>query len=250
MNRSSRPTRPTPREGPVRDGAARGSGRHVLVVDRHADDRAPIARALEFEGFTVTSVSCIDHDREFLDRGRVDLVVFDPTTDGHGLGVVARLRADFHVPVVVVSARAEEGDRVLALTLGADDYMMKPLSTLELAARVLAVLRRYQGRESRPDIRSYGDVEFDRTACQVRVRGRLVDLTPKEYDLLVTLTARPGRTCSREQLLGWVWDSSSELQDPATVTEHIRRLRKKLGDDPESPRHLVTVRGTGYRWDP
>ncbi len=234
----------------VRDGVAPGIGRHILVVDGDADDRRRISRTLEFQGFAVTTVSRIDHGREVLDPGRVDLVVFDPAADGEWPETVVRLRQELHLPVIVVSHGAAEGDRVMALTLGADDYLVKPLSTLELAARVLAVLRRYDDRGSRVDILSFGDIEIDRTAHEVRVHGHRVELTPKEYDLLVTLAGRPGRSCGRDELLGRVWGSSAEFQDPATVTEHVRRLRKKLGEDAESPRHLVTVRGAGYRWEP
>jgi len=224
---------------------------HVLVVDDEPMVREVITSYLERDGYRVTSVADGAAALSWLDDGRPDLVILDlmlPTVDG--LSVLAQVRkAGADLPVIVVTARGEEPDRVLGLELGADDYVVKPFSPRELVARVASVLRR-----SRPEPASaqltYGPLVIDGPSREVTIDGELVALTAREFDLLAFLAAAPRRVFSRAQLLAEVWDSSPEYQDPSTVTVHIRRIRRKIEDDPDTPRHLVNVWGVGYRFDP
>ena len=172
-----------------------------------------------------------------------------PGTDG--LSILRQLRAVGDVPVILLTARADEIDRVLGLELGADDYVVKPFSPRELAARVRTVLRRVNAPAS--DGRApveFGRLRIDPTTRDVTVDGDSVDLTPKEFDLLYTLARSPRQVFSRRQLLSQVWDSAPEYQDSATVTVHVGRLRQKLEDNPDNPRWITTVWGVGYRFEP
>jgi DNA-binding response OmpR family regulator len=170
-----------------------------------------------------------------------------PSVDG--LSVLRELRHAGSTPVVVVSARGDEDDRIRGLQLGADDYVAKPFSPREVVARVGSVLRRAGAVATFGTLR-FGDVEVEPAVREVRRAGTVVELTRREFDLLVHLARSPRQVFSRGQLLAAVWDSSPEWQDPATVTVHIGHLRHKLEDDPGRPRHLITVRGVGYRFDP
>ncbi|HLF99419.1 MAG TPA: response regulator transcription factor [Acidimicrobiia bacterium] len=224
--------------------------RRVLVVEDDEPVQRLISRALEREGFAVDSVSDAAAARQAVADAEFDLVILDlRLPDADGLDVLTQLRDLADVPTIIVSGRGGEGDRVLGLSSGADDYVVKPFSPRELVARAHAVLRR-SATPASPDLMTFGDIEVDRRAHEVRLRKERVSLTPQEFALLSVLTDRPGRACSREELLRWAWDSSPEYQDAATVTEHVRRLRAKLEADPARPRHLVTVRGLGYRFDP
>ena len=168
-----------------------------------------------------------------------------PGLDGEE--VLARLRRDSELPVIVLTGRPEESERVRVLNLGADDYVVKPCSLPELDARIRAVLRRGQPTQSTNQIEHDGLV-IDRAAHRVMVSGTAIDLTPKEFDLLAFLATTPDQVFTREELLEHVWGSTQEWQDPATVTEHVRRLRLKLEPDAANPRWLHTVRGIGYRF--
>jgi two-component system phosphate regulon response regulator PhoB len=168
-----------------------------------------------------------------------------PGVDGEE--VLGRLRRDGALPVIVLTGRSEERERVRVLDLGADDYIVKPCSLPELEARIRAVLRR--GQPAAPSSRiEHADLVIDRNAHRVEIEGRPVDLTPKEFDLLAFLAGAPDQVFTREDLLEHVWGSTQDWQDPATVTEHIRRLRLKIERDPGQPRWLHTVRGVGYRF--
>ena len=153
------------------------------------------------------------------------------------------------VPVILLTARTDETDRVLGLELGADDYVVKPFSPRELVARVRSVLRRAQAPAG-TSVMQFDDLVVDTAAREVRVADQVVALTAKEFDVLVHLAAHPRQVFSRAQLLAAVWDSSPEYQDPATVTVHVRRLRNKIEHDPEHPRFIATVWGVGYRFEP
>lgn len=231
-------------------GAPRGIDGHVFVADRHDDDRRLIASALELYGFEVVSVAAVADAPAVISRGAVDLVVLDPVGESEGLGLVEHLARDAGLPLIVVTSLAAEDDLLTAFRFGADDYVVKPFSVLELVARVVAILSRHGGRRDHRHLLTHDGIEIDRAARQVAVHGVRVHLTPKEYELLVALAARPRRTCSADELLQWVWRLSPDLQDRSTVTEHVRRIRRKLGENVSSPRHLVTVRGIGYRWEP
>src|SRR5581483_8113756 len=179
-----------------------------------------------------------------------DLVVLDlslPRVDG--LDVLTRLRRTSAIPVIVVTGRGGETDRIVGLDLGADDYLVKPFSPGELAARVRSVLRRALP-ESTNERLTFGALEIDETTRDVRVRGAAVELTAKEFDLLVFLARSPRRVFTRAQLLERVWGSATQWQDDATVTQHVHRLRHKLEADPGRPTWLRTVRGVGYRFEP
>ena len=209
-----------------------------------------VAAYLERDGFRVDQAADATEARELLDGPTPDLVVLDVMFPGaSGLTMLAELRENSDVPVILLTARAEEADRILGLELGADDYVTKPFSPRELVARVRTVLRRTRRR---PDsgVIDHGDLIIDTSAREVTVAGRRVDLTAKEFDLLAHMAAHPRTAFSRNTLLEEVWDSSSEWQDPATVTVHIRRLRTKLQPDAEESRWLETVWGVGYRFTP
>jgi DNA-binding response OmpR family regulator len=222
----------------------------ILVVDDEPRVREVVAAYLEREGYRVDQAADGSAARAQLDGTPPDLVILDVMFPGaSGLDFLTELRAQGDVPVILLTARAEETDRILGLELGADDYVVKPFSPRELVARVRTVLRR-----ARP-IPEVERIEFDRLAIdvpsrEVTVDGSSVPLTAKEFDLLVYLAAHPRQVFSRAQLLDQVWDSSADWQDPATVTVHVRRLRSKLESDPANPRWLETVWGVGYRFRP
>jgi DNA-binding response OmpR family regulator len=164
--------------------------------------------------------------------------------------VLRRVRASSDIPVIMLTARAEESDRVAGLELGADDYVVKPFSPRELAARVNGVLRRTNGRQaSSPSPLDFGELQIEPLSRRVTLDGENIELTPKEFDVLAFLAASPQQVFSRAQLLESVWQSSPEWQDPATVTVHVRRIRNKIENDPEHPRWITTVWGVGYRFE-
>ena len=162
-----------------------------------------------------------------------------------------RIERTGDTPVILLTSRSEETDRILGLELGADDYVTKPFSPRELVARVRSVLRR-SGPSPEPASEkiAFDGLSLDHATRDVTVDGEAVDLTAKEFDLLFYLASHPRQVFSRSQLLEHVWDSSPEWQDPATVTVHIRRIRTKIESDPKEPRWLTTVWGVGYRFEP
>jgi DNA-binding response OmpR family regulator len=222
----------------------------VLVVDDEPMVREVVTSYLERDGHDVTVVADGAAALDALGRQTFDLVVLDlmlPQVDG--LRVLQELRSRTATPVIVLTARGDEGDRVLGLELGADDYVVKPFSPRELVARVGSVLRRVR-TPVQAAVRSFDGLEIDERTREVRQDGQPVALTRREFDLLAFLARTPRQVFTRAQLLEQVWDSSPDWQDPATVTVHIGHLRQKLEADPARPRHLVTVRGVGYRFDP
>ncbi len=231
------------------DGAPRP---RVLVVEDDRNVADVVVRYLECEGFDAVGVG---DGYEALTRAEAeppDIVVLDLMLPGlDGLEVCRRLRASTPVPVIMLTARGEEDDRIAGFEVGADDYVSKPFSPRELTARVKAVLR----RASSPTIRAVesgpivaGDLVVDPAAHEARRGGELVALTAREFDLLCFLAQRPRRVFRREELLERVWGYT--YGDTSTVTVHIRRLREKLEDDPSSPTRITTVWGVGYRFDP
>jgi DNA-binding response OmpR family regulator len=231
---------------------AGGRGR-LLVVDDDPEVRRVLVRLLADEGYQSTEAASGGDVAAALANGRPDLVLLDVMLgDEDGFDVLAEIRRRSDVPVIMLTAKIGETDRVLGLRLGADDYVVKPFSGPELAARVVSVLRRY-GRPtptgSQP-VLEYGELSIDTTSREVRLGGRLVEMTMKEFDLLLFLASSPRQVFSREQLLDHVWGSSSAWQDDGTVTEHIRRVRHKLMGDGPRERWIRTVRGVGYRFEP
>lgn len=225
----------------------------VLVVDDEPMVREVVARYIALDGHQVHEAADGDEALRWLEQHRPDLVVLDvmlPGTDG--LAILRQLRATSDVPVILLTARTEEVDRILGLELGADDYVVKPFSAREVAARVRTVLRR-SGAGARPvadPSLEFGPLRIDVPSRTVTIDGAEVALTVKEFDLLALLASSPRQVFSRSQLLELVWDSSSDFQDPATVTVHVGRLRQKLEVDPEHPRWIGTVWGVGYRFEP
>ncbi len=222
----------------------------VLVVDDEPQVRQIVATYLESAGYSVRTAADGTEALGELARKRADLIVLDLMLPGvDGLSVLRRLReSGDKVPVIVLSAKGQESERVAGLELGADDYVSKPASPREVLARVRAVLRRSGGVG--PDHISVADLEIDVRGRRIEKAGQVLELPPKEFDLLVCLAGAPGEVHSRADLLRDVWGSSPDWQDPGTVTVHIRRLRRKLEADPANPLHLVTVYGVGYRFDP
>ena len=164
-----------------------------------------------------------------------------------GLDVCRAMRRRSDVPIIMLTARIEEADRLIGLELGADDYVVKPFSPREVVARVRAVLRRTEGLLRQPEVITTGDVTLDLPRRQARVAGRLLDLTAMEFDLLAVLVRRPGQVFSRVQLLDLVQGEAFEGYE-RTIDAHVKNLRRKLGDDPRRPRYIETVRGLGYRF--
>jgi DNA-binding response OmpR family regulator len=225
-------------------------GATVLVVDDDAAARALAAQALGADGFEVVEAATASRARELNGSRQFDLVVLDlGLPDEQGLDWLVELRRVSSIPVVVLTGRSNVEDRVVGLRLGADDYLVKPFAPGELSARVAAVLRRTQAAPVKQRL-DFGDLVIDELAGEVRVRGELVTLTRKEFELLCHLASHPRQVLSREQLLGAVWNSSSEWQHPATVTQHVRRVRQKVEIEAGATPRISTIRGVGYRFDP
>lgn len=228
------------------------TNRRVLVVDDDPTVAEVVHRYLEREGFEVEVIA----DGETALRRALadppDALVLDLMLPGlDGLEVCRRLREVVPVPVIMLTARGDEDDRIVGLELGADDYVAKPFSPRELTARIKAVLRRAGEPFEQPGFPSTvlaGNLTIDRAAREVCSRGELVGLTAREFELLEFLALRPRQVFRREELLERVWGYT--YGDTATVTVHIRRLREKVEDIPSTPSHLVTVWGVGYRFDP
>jgi len=224
----------------------------VLVVDDEDIVREVVCTYLEREGYSTLQASAGRAAVALIESEQPDLIVLDvmlPEIDGYS--ILAELRKRDDIPVILLTARTEETDRVLGLELGADDYVVKPFSPRELAARVRTVLRRAGRSEtsapSEPLV--FDGLEIDGRSREVRVDGEPVELTAKEFDLLLFLASAPRQVFSRSQLLEQVWESSTDWQDASTVTVHIRRIRRKIERDPNEPRWIATVWGVGYRFE-
>lgn len=224
--------------------------RTVLVVDDDPDARRIAATILVSEGYGVLEAATAEHALETIRSRRVDLVILDLALPGTpGLELLATLRRHHDVPVLIISGNDDVNTRIVGLRVGADDFVVKPVAPGEISARVGALLRRSEPVRLVGTL-EFGDILIDRDARQVFIRGQRVDLAPKEFDLLQFLASNPRRAFSRQVLLEKVWQSSTEWQQQATVTEHIRKLRIKIEDNPAAPRWICTVRNLGYRFDP
>ncbi len=227
-----------------------GDVTQVLVVDDEPMVREVLARYLEADGFAVTTAGDGADALERFAESVPDLVLLDlmlPRIDG--FEVLERMRVAARVPVIMITARGEETDRVVGLDLGADDYVTKPFSPREVVARVRAVLRRTGDASAAVEPMSFGALTIDPASREVALGGDPVRLTPKEFDLLQFLAANAGVVYTRIQLLEELWDFAWD-GDPSTVTVHIRRLREKIEVDPSDPQRIVTVWGVGYRFEP
>lgn len=224
----------------------------ILVVDDEPSLVKGLKLSLELEGYEVLTAADGRQALEVFDHGRPDLVVLDlmlPELDG--LSVCRRLREHASTPVIMLTAKADDVDKVVGLEVGADDYLTKPFNTRELLARIRAILRRVQlerqaagmGQER---LLRIGDLEIDVPRRRVRRGGSAVlDLTPTEFDLLACLAARPGRVFGRDELLRTVW-GYEYIGDDRTVDVHVRRLREKIEPDPSRPAYVMTSWGKGY----
>jgi DNA-binding response OmpR family regulator len=222
----------------------------VLVVDDEPIVREVVVRYLEREGHRTLEAADGDAARDQIEGADPDLVVLDvmlPKTDG--LDLCRWIRSTSELPVIMLTARGEEADRIVGLELGADDYVTKPFSPRELAARVRSVLRRSAPTGAQDERLTVGDVVLERATREARRAGMEVRLTVKEFDLLWFLASHPRRVFSRDQLMSSVWGYTAAL-DTGTVTVHIRRLREKIERVPSAPEHLQTVWGVGYRLVP
>jgi DNA-binding response OmpR family regulator len=218
----------------------------ILVVDDEATIRGVVEQYLRREGFSTLTAG--DGEEAVRLADDADLVILDlmlPKLDG--LEVCRRIRARRDVPVIMLTAKSEEIDKLVGLGVGADDYVTKPFSPRELVARVQAVLRRVRGAPQAPgDIVQAGNLRINPRLRTVERDGQAIELTAREFDLLHFLASHPGQVFTREQLLDQVWDFHFP-GDPSTVTVHVRRLREKIEPDPVRPHYIKTVWGVGYK---
>jgi DNA-binding response OmpR family regulator len=223
----------------------------VLVVDDEPIVRDVVVRYLERDGYETLEATTGDEARRLLEQRPPSLVVLDVMLPGtNGLELCRWIRSRSDLPIVMLTARGEEADRIVGLELGADDYLTKPFSPRELAVRIRNLMRRTSPPSgSDEQAITFSDVVVDPRAREVRKRDQLLRLTLKEFDLLLFLASNPRQVFSRDQLMDRVWGYQSAL-DTGTVTVHVRRLRTKVEDDASRPRHLQTVFGAGYRFTP
>ena len=225
--------------------------RTILLIEDEEAISEPLAAALGREGFDPVVAGTAAEGMELFEKRSPDLVLLDVMLpDGDGRDLLRRIRETSRTPVVMLTARGEEADRVLGLELGADDYVTKPFSAAELAARVRAVLRRAGGEapEAVGALLEAGDVRMNLETHTAEQAGERLDLTVKEFELLRVLLERAGKLVRREDLVHEVWDPAW-FGSTKTLDVHVSALRKKLGDDPAAPRYIHTVRGVGFRFD-
>jgi len=221
--------------------------RMILVVDDERKIVTVLKGYLEQAGFGVVTAGDGQMALTTFRHQRPDLVILDLMLPGiDGLDVCRILRRESTVPIIMLTARAEEADRLIGLELGADDYIVKPFSPREVVARVRAVLRRVEGDVATSNLLRAGDILLDMVAHQASVAGQIVELTPMEFELLAVLARAPGRTFSRTQLLQQIQEHPLEGFE-RTVDVHIRNIRTKIEPDPKNPRYILTVYGVGYK---
>ena len=221
----------------------------VLVVEDEESYREAVSYMLRKEGFEVAEAADGTEGLAEYDRGGADLVLLDLMMPGlPGTEVCRQLRARGNVPVIMLTARDSEVDKVVGLELGADDYVTKPFSQRELVARIRAVLRRGQEVELVPDVVESAGVRMDVERHEVSVNGRPIRLALKEFELLEMLLRNAGRVMTRGQLIDRIW-GADYVGDTKTLDVHVKRLRTKVEPDPANPRFLVTVRGLGYKFE-
>lgn len=221
---------------------------HILVVDDEDWICELVGRYLEQAGFDVATAS--DGSKALMQfaRRRPDLVILDWMLPGlDGLEVAAQIRKRSDVPIIMLTARTDEADRIKGLEFGADDYVVKPFSARELEARVRAVLRRSQGDSTKAIVLEAGEIRVEIDQHEVTVGGRQVDLSPMEFDLLAFLMKYPGRVFTRLELLEALRGTTYESFE-RSIDSHIKRLRQKIEPDPKNPRYVLTVFGVGYKF--
>ena len=222
----------------------------ILVVDDEPEIVKLVRAYLERAGFIVVTAYEGQQALAVFRHERPNLVVLDLNLPGmDGLDVCRVMRRDADVPIIMLTARIEETDRLIGLELGADDYVVKPFSPREIVARVRAVLRRAEGVPVRPEVIAASGVRLDLTTRTASIHGQLLELTTMEFDLLAVLVGHPGQVFTRMQLLERTQEVTYEGYE-RTIDVHVKNLRKKLGDDSQNPRFIETVRGVGYRFRP
>ncbi|EPZ49063.1 response regulator [Alicyclobacillus acidoterrestris] len=221
---------------------------HILVVDDEPKVLDVIRPFLKQEGFTVSTATDGNMAMEMVNERQPDLILLDWMLPGKsGIDVCRQLRATSNTPIIMVTARTEEADRVLGLEIGADDYIVKPFSLRELVARVRSVLRRTQDASTTQSVYVRGTLKIDESKFKVWKGQQEISLTPAEFQILVTLAAKPGVVYSRLQLLHAVM-GDAYMNYERTIDSHISHLRKKLEDNPADPKFIQTVHGMGYRF--
>jgi DNA-binding response OmpR family regulator len=228
------------------------SGERILVIDDEPSIVEVVELYLAREGYTVLSANDGTVALSMVERQQPDLLILDLMLPGvDGLEIMRQVRRNGHLPIIMLTARADETDRVVGLELGADDYIAKPFAPRELVARVRAVLRRMQATQAPadPTVRplSLGPLRIDPAAHSASLNGVSLNLTAREFDLLLFLARHSGQVFTREQLLDHVWGYTF-VSDASTVTVHIRRLREKVEENPTDPRFIQTVWGVGYKF--
>jgi two-component system OmpR family response regulator len=222
--------------------------KRILVVDDEEWVRELVGRYLEAAGFDVVTAADGRKALTQFDSHRPDLVILDWMLPGlDGLEVATRIRKESSVPIIMLTARTDEGDRIKGLEFGADDYVVKPFSSRELEARVRAVLRRSQGNSAKAALLESGEIRVEIDQHEVRVGGRLIDLSSMEFDLLVFLMGNPGRVFTRLELLEALRGTTYESFE-RSIDSHIKRLRQKIEPNPKAPRYVKTVFGVGYKF--
>jgi DNA-binding response OmpR family regulator len=224
----------------------------ILVIEDEPNIAEVVSLYLRRAGYTVQSLGDGQAAQDALEKRLPDLVILDlmlPGLDGYSLTCWLRQRSD--VPIIMLTSRREEMDRISGLEMGADDYVVKPFSPQELVSRVRAVLRRGGGEKASEGERplQLGTLIIDPLARSVQLADKPVELTLKEFDMLYLLARHPHQVFSRDHLLEKIW-GTSEYIDPGTVTVHVRRLREKIESDPSNPSHILTVWGVGYKFEP
>ena len=232
---------------------ASAAGKRVLIVEDEENLLTALRYSLEREGFSTSTATDGEQALEAARSGNPDAVILDimlPKLDG--LEVCRILRRERDVPILMLTAKGEEIDRVVGLELGADDYITKPFSMRELVARVRAVLRRSGSTDARSsraaEVLRSGDLELNRASHTVTLGGQPVSLKPREFDLLALLVANRGRAFTRDEVLERLW-GHDYIGDARTVDVHVRWLRQKIEPEPANPTRIITVRGVGYRFD-
>jgi two-component system response regulator RegX3 len=221
----------------------------VMVVEDEESYQDALNIGLSVEGFIVMAASTITQARELMSSTKPDLVLLDVMLpDGSGIDYCREIYDTSRIPVIMVSARTSEVDVVLGLEIGAADYVTKPYRLRELVARMRAVLRRPLAANE-DEIITFGDLRIDFVRRTVTRRGIDIELSRKEFDLLALFASRLGQVVTREVCLDTLW-WGLELSDTRTLDTHVKRLRQKIEDDPSAPRHLITIRGVGFRLDP
>jgi two-component system response regulator RegX3 len=226
--------------------------RTILMVEDETSITEPLAEALDREGFDTRVAGTVADALSEAEREMPDLVLLDVMLpDGSGYDVARTLRERSKVPIIMLTARGEETDRIVGLELGADDYIVKPFSAREVAARIRAVLRRVgdvpAAPTAAPETLEIGPVKLDPARREATAHGTDLDLTRKEFELLELLMREAGTVISRERLIDEVWDTNW-FGSTKTLDVHVSSLRRKLGDDSQNPRFIHTVRGVGFRF--